>query len=41
MKARIGIASEALVRKYILDVAAGKLNHVKGDMPQFWFASLT
>ncbi|EKL9828588.1 MULTISPECIES: HVO_A0114 family putative DNA-binding protein [Vibrio harveyi group] len=40
MKARIGIASEELVRKYILDVAAGKLNHVK-DMPQFWFASLT
>lgn len=40
MKARIGIASEELVRKYILDVAAGKLNHVE-DMPQFWFASLT
>ncbi|GHW28754.1 putative transcriptional regulator [Vibrio cholerae] len=40
MKARIGITSEELVRKYILDVAAGKLNHVE-DMPQFWFASLT
>ncbi|HHY0510856.1 MULTISPECIES: transcriptional regulator [Vibrio] len=40
MKARIGIASEELVRKYILDVAAGKLDHVE-DMPQFWFASLT
>ncbi|HCH0716073.1 TPA: transcriptional regulator [Vibrio parahaemolyticus] len=40
MKARIGIVSEELVRKYILDVAAGKLNHVE-DMPQFWFASLT
>ncbi|EHK0048675.1 transcriptional regulator [Vibrio parahaemolyticus] len=40
MKARIGIASEELVRKYILDVAAGKLNHVE-YMPQFWFASLT
>ncbi|RZP71575.1 transcriptional regulator [Vibrio vulnificus] len=40
MKARIGIASEELVRKYILDVAAGKLNHLE-DMPQFWFASLT
>ncbi|HBC3373480.1 TPA: transcriptional regulator [Vibrio parahaemolyticus] len=40
MKARIGIASEELVRKYILDVSAGKLNHVE-DMPQFWFASLT
>ncbi|MFH4510091.1 transcriptional regulator [Vibrio alginolyticus] len=40
MKARIGIASEELVRKYILDVAVGKLNHVD-DMPQFWFASLT
>ncbi|HDY7827978.1 TPA: transcriptional regulator [Vibrio vulnificus] len=40
MKARIGIASEELVRKYILDVAAGKLNYVE-DMPQFWFASLT
>ncbi|TOB48673.1 transcriptional regulator, partial [Vibrio parahaemolyticus] len=36
----MGIASEELVRKYILDVAAGKLNHVE-DMPQFWFASLT
>ncbi|EHZ2755076.1 transcriptional regulator [Vibrio vulnificus] len=40
MKARIGIASEELVRKYILDVAVGKLNYVE-DMPQFWFASLT
>ncbi|TOO19381.1 transcriptional regulator, partial [Vibrio parahaemolyticus] len=29
MKAIIGIASEELVRKYILDVAAGKLNHVE------------
>ncbi|MCR9616609.1 HVO_A0114 family putative DNA-binding protein [Vibrio antiquarius] len=40
MKARIGIADEELVRKYMLDVAAGKLNHVE-DIPHFWFASLT
>ncbi|EHD2253189.1 transcriptional regulator [Vibrio vulnificus] len=40
MKARIGIADEELVRKYMLDVAAGKLNNVE-DIPQFWFASLT
>ncbi|MEK0274928.1 transcriptional regulator [Vibrio vulnificus] len=40
MKARIGIADEELVRKYMLCVSAGKLNHVE-DMPQFWFASLT
>ncbi|MFW1687622.1 transcriptional regulator [Vibrio parahaemolyticus] len=40
MKARIGIASEELVRKYMLDVAAGKLNHVE-DIPHFWFSSLT
>ncbi|WP_321284426.1 transcriptional regulator [uncultured Vibrio sp.] len=39
MKARIGIADEELVRKYMLDFAAGKLNNVE-DMPQFWFASL-
>ena len=39
MKARIGIADEELVRKYILDVSAGKLSYVE-DMPQFWFASL-
>lgn len=29
MKARIGIADEELVRKYMLDVSAGKLNHVE------------
>ncbi|MBT0064326.1 transcriptional regulator [Vibrio alginolyticus] len=40
MKARIGIADEELVRKYMLDVAAGKLNNVE-DIPHFWFASLT
>lgn len=40
MKARIGIASEELVRKYMLDVAAGKLNHVE-YIPHFWFSSLT
>ncbi|EOC5887326.1 HVO_A0114 family putative DNA-binding protein [Vibrio cholerae] len=40
MKARIGIASEELVRKYMLDVAAGKLNHVE-NIPHFWFSSLT
>ncbi|ELB1638318.1 transcriptional regulator [Vibrio alginolyticus] len=40
MKARIGIADEELVRKYMLCVSAGKLNHVE-DIPQFWFASLT
>jgi len=40
MIARIGIADEELVRKYILDVSAGKLNHVE-DIPHFWFSSLT
>ncbi|HCG6677099.1 TPA: transcriptional regulator [Vibrio parahaemolyticus] len=40
MKARIGIADEELVRKYMLCVSAGKLNHVE-DIPQFWFVSLT
>lgn len=40
MKARIGIADEELVRKYMLDVAGGKLNNVE-DIPHFWFASLT
>ncbi|HDY7981287.1 transcriptional regulator [Vibrio vulnificus] len=40
MIARIGISSEELIRKYMLNVAAGKINHVE-DMPQFWFASLT
>ncbi|EGQ8730621.1 transcriptional regulator [Vibrio parahaemolyticus 49] len=40
MKARIGIADEELVRKYMLDVSAGKLNNVE-DIPHFWFASLT
>ncbi|MGR5165407.1 transcriptional regulator [Vibrio owensii] len=40
MKARIGIADEELVRKYMLDVAAGKLNNVE-DIPNFWFVSLT
>ncbi|EGQ7901765.1 transcriptional regulator [Vibrio alginolyticus] len=39
MKARIGIADEELVRKYMLCVSAGKLNHVE-DIPHFWFASL-
>lgn len=40
MIARIGISDEELVRKYILDVSAGKLNHVE-DIPHFWFSSLT
>jgi predicted transcriptional regulator len=40
MKARIGIASEELVRKYMLDVSAGKLNHVE-SFPLLWFTSLT
>ncbi|MFW0922587.1 transcriptional regulator [Vibrio parahaemolyticus] len=40
MKARIGIADEELVRKYMLDVSAGKLNHVE-NFPHFWFTSLT
>ncbi|WP_240703683.1 hypothetical protein [Vibrio alginolyticus] len=30
MKARIGIASEELVRKYILDISGGKIKHVEG-----------
>ncbi|MBF4448292.1 transcriptional regulator, partial [Vibrio anguillarum] len=40
MKARIGISSEELIRKYMLNVAAGKINHFE-DMPNIWFASLT
>lgn len=40
MKARIGIASEELVRKYILDISGGKIKHVEG-MPNIWFTSLT
>lgn len=40
MKARIGIADEELVRKYMLDVSAGKLNHVE-NFPHLWFTSLT
>ncbi|MGP8305200.1 HVO_A0114 family putative DNA-binding protein [Vibrio sp. YIC-376] len=40
MKARIGIASEELVRKYMLDVSVGKLNHVE-NFPLLWFTSLT
>lgn len=40
MKSRIGIASEELVRKYILDISGGKIKHVEG-MPNIWFASLT
>ncbi|WP_188047080.1 transcriptional regulator [Vibrio vulnificus] len=40
MIARIGISSEELIRKYMLNVAAGKINHVE-DMPNIWFASLT
>ncbi|HCE3706847.1 TPA: transcriptional regulator [Vibrio parahaemolyticus] len=40
MKASIGIASEELVRKYILDISGGKIKHVEG-MPSIWFTSLT
>ncbi|EGQ9468925.1 transcriptional regulator [Vibrio parahaemolyticus] len=40
MKARIGIADEELVRKHMLDVSAGKLNHVE-NFPHLWFTSLT
>ncbi|TCN78609.1 putative transcriptional regulator [Vibrio crassostreae] len=40
MKARIGIADEELVRKHMLDVSAGKLNHVD-NFPHLWFTSLT
>ncbi|EKO3601209.1 transcriptional regulator [Vibrio metschnikovii] len=40
MIARIGVSSEELIRKYMLNVAAGKINHVE-DMPNIWFASLT
>jgi len=40
MKARIGIADEELVRKYMLDVSSGKLNHVE-NFPHLWFTSLT
>ncbi|MDF5226346.1 hypothetical protein P3655_15045 [Vibrio parahaemolyticus] len=40
MKARIGIADEELVRKYMLDVSAGKLNHIE-NFPNLWFTSLT
>lgn len=39
MKARIGIMSEALIRKRMLDVATGK-SKPDPDAPKFWFTSL-
>lgn len=39
MKARIGVMSEELIRKRMLDVAAGKFE-TEPDAPKFWFTSL-
>ncbi|EKO3658462.1 transcriptional regulator [Vibrio metschnikovii] len=39
MKARIGVASEDLIRRHMISVAAGNINHSK-HLPTFWFTSL-
>lgn len=39
MKARIGVMSEELIRKHMIDVAMGKAKHDE-DAPKFWFTSL-
>lgn len=39
MKARIGVASEDLIRRYMISVAAGNISHNK-HLPTFWFTSL-
>ncbi|HCH0295954.1 TPA: transcriptional regulator [Vibrio parahaemolyticus] len=39
MKARIGVMSEELIRKRMIDVATGKVAHDE-SAPKFWFTSL-
>ncbi|HAS6981698.1 transcriptional regulator [Vibrio parahaemolyticus] len=39
MKARIGVASEYLIRRHMISVAAGNISHNK-HLPTFWFTSL-
>ncbi|ELC9520468.1 transcriptional regulator [Vibrio alginolyticus] len=39
MKARIGIASEDLIRRHMINVAAGNTTHNK-HTPSLWFTSL-
>ncbi|CAE6883168.1 TPA: transcriptional regulator [Vibrio vulnificus] len=39
MKARIGVASEDLIRTHMISVAAGNISHNK-HLPTFWFTSL-
>lgn len=39
MKARIGVMPEELIRKHMIDVATGKVEHNEGA-PKFWFTSL-
>ncbi|HGS5726528.1 transcriptional regulator [Vibrio sp. CCB-PB317] len=39
MKARIGVASEDLIRRHMISVAAGNISHYK-HLPTFWFTSL-
>ncbi|ENM3808800.1 transcriptional regulator [Vibrio cholerae] len=40
MKARIGVAaSEDLIRRHMINLAAGNINHSK-HLPTFWFTSL-
>ncbi|HBH7865299.1 TPA: transcriptional regulator [Vibrio parahaemolyticus] len=39
MKARIGVTSEDLIRRHMINVAAGNISHNK-HLPTFWFTSL-
>lgn len=39
MKARIGVMSEDLIRRHMINVTSGNTNHNK-DLPTFWFTSL-
>ncbi|EGR1560410.1 transcriptional regulator [Vibrio alginolyticus] len=39
MKARIGVTSEDLIRRHMINLAAGNINHSK-HLPTFWFTSL-
>ncbi|EOX3353375.1 transcriptional regulator [Vibrio cholerae] len=39
MKARIGVTSEDLIRRHMINLAASNINHSK-HLPTFWFTSL-
>ncbi|EGR0529380.1 transcriptional regulator [Vibrio parahaemolyticus] len=39
MKARIGVTSEDLIRRHMINLSAGNINHSK-HLPTFWFTSL-